>query len=123
MAQTVSSPSDTPAHSRVAIGVPKETVRGETRVSLIPDTISKLVSAGMDVYVEAGAGEGSSISDDEYSAAGATMVAGAQALYDKVTLVIKVQAPSYGDTPKNEVTAMRPETTLIAFLAPLTNHD
>jgi len=107
----------------VAIGVPKETVPGETRVSLIPDTISKLVSAGMDVYVEAGAGEGSSISDDEYSAAGATMVAGAQALYDKVTLVIKVQAPSYGDTPKNEVTAMRPETTLIAFLAPLTNHD
>ncbi|MBA3377818.1 MAG: hypothetical protein H0T93_02935, partial [Chloroflexia bacterium] len=97
MDQTVPSPSGTPARSRVLIGVPKETVAGETRVSLIPETITRLVSAGMDVYVEAGAGEGSSISDDDYITAGATVVADAAALYNKANLVIKVQAPSYGD--------------------------
>lgn len=123
MDQTVPSPSSTPARSGVLIGVPKETMAGETRVSLIPETITRLVSAGMDVYVEAGAGEGSSISDDEYITAGATVVADAAALYDKANLVIKVQAPSYGDASSSEVTAMLPDTTLIAFLAPLANHD
>jgi NAD(P) transhydrogenase subunit alpha len=123
MVQTVPSTSETPTPKGVSIGVPKETAAGETRVSLIPETVSRLASAGMDVYVEAGAGEGSSISDEEYTASGATVVADSAALYEKVSLVIKVQAPSFGDASANEVAAMRPETTLIAFLAPLVNHD
>ncbi len=123
MAQTVPSSLDTPTHGGVSIGVPKETVAGETRVSLIPETVSRLVSTGMAVHVEAGAGEGASISDEEFTAAGATIVANAPALYEKANLIIKVQAPSHGEASTNEVTAMRPETTLIAFLAPLVNHD
>jgi len=123
MAQTVSSTPDSPAGARVTIGVPKETVAGETRVSLIPETVARLISAGMDVCVESGAGTGSSISDDEYTQAGATIIGDARALYERANLIIKVQAPTYGDGSGNEVSAMRPDTTLIAFLAPLVNHD
>ncbi|MGI8963956.1 MAG: Re/Si-specific NAD(P)(+) transhydrogenase subunit alpha [Thermomicrobiales bacterium] len=123
MAQTVPSTPDAPTRAEVSIGVPKETVDGERRVSLIPDTVSRLTGPGVEILVEAGAGEGSSISDDEYAEAGATIVPDAAALFERANLIIKVQAPSHGAHGGNEVAAMRPETVLISFLAPLVNHD
>ncbi|MBA2776532.1 MAG: Re/Si-specific NAD(P)(+) transhydrogenase subunit alpha [Chloroflexia bacterium] len=123
MAQTVPSTPDATTRAEVSIGVPKETVDGERRVSLIPDTVSRLTGSGVEILVEAGAGEGSSISDDEYAEAGATIVPDAAALFKRANLMIKVQAPSHGAHGGNEVAAMRPETTLISFLAPLVNHD
>ncbi|CAN5741565.1 Re/Si-specific NAD(P)(+) transhydrogenase subunit alpha [soil metagenome] len=123
MAQTVPSTPDATTRAEVSIGVPKETVDGERRVSLIPDTVSRLTGPGVEILVEAGAGEGSSISDDEYAEAGATIVPDAAALFERANLIIKVQAPSHGAHGGNEVAAMRPETVLISFLAPLVNHD
>jgi NAD(P) transhydrogenase subunit alpha len=123
MAQTVPSAPESPASARVKVGVPKETLPGETRVGLIPDTVTRLIGAGMDVYVQAGAGEGSSISDEEYTEAGATVVPDTSALYEQANLIIRVQAPTFGDHAGNEVAAMQPGTSLIAFLAPLVNHD
>ena len=58
----------------VIVGVPTETKEGEHRVALTPDGVRELVAHGHRVLVEAGAGVGSSIPDEEYAAAGATIV-------------------------------------------------
>ncbi|MBI5810683.1 MAG: alanine dehydrogenase, partial [Deltaproteobacteria bacterium] len=53
------------------VGIPKEILNNETRVAAVPDTVGKMTKGGMEVLVEAGAGEGSFISDNDYSKAGA----------------------------------------------------
>jgi NAD(P) transhydrogenase subunit alpha len=116
-----SSPGST-VGTRTIIGVPKEIAEGETRVSLIPDTVSRLTGDGIGVVVESGAGTGSSISDEEFEAAGATILPDARTVYSQASLVLKVQAPTFAG-PDSEIAAMTPGTALVAFLAPLWNHD
>ena len=53
------------------IGVPKETAEGERRVALVPDVVKALTAKEIEVAVEAGAGEGASHPDSEYTDAGA----------------------------------------------------
>ena len=96
------------------IGVPKETMPGETRVGLVPETVGRLVKAANTVVVERGAGTASSFTDDAYEKAGAQMVDNA---YD-AELVVKVQRPT-----DDEIRKLRSGTTLIALLSPLINHD
>jgi H+-translocating NAD(P) transhydrogenase subunit alpha len=96
------------------IGVPKETMPGETRVGLVPETVGRLVKASNTVVVERGAGVASAFTDDAYEKAGAQLVDDA---YD-AELVVKVQRPSDA-----EVRKLRSGTTLIALLSPLINHD
>ena len=55
------------------VGVPRETAAGERRVALVPDTVKRLVAAGIDVVVEAGAGAAASHPDTAYADAGATI--------------------------------------------------
>ena len=57
------------------IAVTKERRAGETRVAAVPETVKKLVAAGFDVMVEAGAGAAASYADADYQAAGATVPA------------------------------------------------
>ena len=57
-----------------SIGVPREIKRDEQRVALTPDGVRELVSQGMEVRIEAGAGHGVGISDDDYGASGARLV-------------------------------------------------
>src|SRR4051794_23082775 len=96
------------------IGVPKETMPGETRVGLVPETVGRLVKANNTVAVERGAGVASAFTDEAYEKAGAQLVDDA---FD-AELVVKVQRPSDG-----EIRKLRSGTTLIAMLSPLTNHD
>ena len=56
------------------IGIPRETAPGERRVALIPETVKKLAAKKIETVVETGAGAASSFSDEEYTAAGATIV-------------------------------------------------
>jgi alanine dehydrogenase len=56
------------------VGVPKEVKTAEHRVAMTPDGVRELERSGIDVFVETGAGEGASISDADYVAAGATIV-------------------------------------------------
>ena len=107
----------------MTIGVPKEVASGEKRVSLIPDTVARLIANGVDILVEAGAGEGSWISDDEYVAAGATIAPDARSLYERAQLIVKVQAPVREGPSGDEVALMQPGTSLVSFLAPLVHHD
>jgi proton-translocating NAD(P)+ transhydrogenase subunit alpha len=95
------------------IGVPKETMPGENRVGLVPETVGRLAKANNTVVVERGAGTASAFTDEAYEKAGATL----GDPYD-AELVVKVQRPTDG-----EISKLRSGTTLIAFLSPLTNHD
>lgn len=74
------------------LGIPVESREGETRVAATPETIKKLVAAHHEVWVEAGAGIKSSITDEAYAAAGARIAPGAEVYEAEVLL--KVRAPS-----------------------------
>jgi NAD(P) transhydrogenase subunit alpha len=95
------------------IGVVRETVPGERRVALVPETVGRLAKSGNEIVVERGAGEASSFPDRMYTEAGATIgdAWGAE-------LVLKVAKPSDG-----ELGRLREGAVLIAFLQPLTNHE
>src|SRR5881628_4177988 len=96
------------------IGVPKETMPGETRVGLVPETVGRLAKAGNTLVVERGAGVASAFPDDAYEKAGARIVDNA---FD-AELVAKVQRPTDAEIGK-----LRAGTVLIALLQPLVNTD
>jgi alanine dehydrogenase len=75
------------------IGVVRELTSGESRVSLTPYAVYELAKAGHRVFVEAGAGEGSALWDEEYAAAGARIVDDAAAVWRDSEFVPKVLGP------------------------------
>ena len=75
------------------IGVPKEIKDHETRVGCVPSMVTALQDNGHQVLVETRAGVGSSISDEEYSEAGAQIVSGAAEVWSKADLIVKVKEP------------------------------
>jgi alanine dehydrogenase len=75
------------------VGVPKEIKDHEYRVALTPSTVRELVSKGHRVLAQSGAGHGAGISDDDYMAAGAELVAGAGEVFDRAELIVKVKEP------------------------------
>jgi NAD(P) transhydrogenase subunit alpha len=93
------------------IGVPLETVAGETRVAVTPETAKKLKAQGHVLRVQSGAGVAASVPDDAYVAVGAeiTDAAGAYAC----DLVLKVRSPSVA-----ELALMKSGTTLVGMLDP-----
>lgn len=103
--------------STLTVGVPRETAPGERRVAMTPDTVKRLTATGVSVRVESGAGLASGHNDDAYVAAGATIVPDAQQIYES-QVVIKVQKPD-----ADEAARLRPGSTLIALLQPMTNLD
>ena len=75
------------------LAIPRETTPGETRVSLVPETVAKLVKVGLQVLVETGAGTAASFPDEPYAAAGATIAPGPREAYQGADLVVKVREP------------------------------
>ena len=75
------------------IGVPREIKESEFRVGLTPSSLVELVANGHEVIVEAGAGLGSGLSDSEYEAAGARLVASAREVFDAAEMIVKVKEP------------------------------
>lgn len=75
------------------IGVPKEVKDHEARVGLVPSGAHALHEAGHRVLVQSGAGEGSSIPDDEYRKAGAELVSEGAEVWGRADLVVKVKEP------------------------------
>jgi proton-translocating NAD(P)+ transhydrogenase subunit alpha len=96
------------------IAVPRETAEGETRVALTPQIAGQLVSDGVEVLVQAGAGEASSNTDEAYREAGATIVPDAPALYGQADAVLRVGRPS-----DEEVEMLRKGSILIGTLGTL----
>ena len=100
------------------IGVPRETAAGEKRVATVPEVVEKLVKLGFEVAVESGAGEASNFGDEDYRAAGARVVDGADALWATADIVFKVRAPS-----AEEVGLTHEGQTLISFVWPAQNSE
>jgi alanine dehydrogenase len=75
------------------VGVPSEVKNHEYRVALTPSGVHELVAHGHEVWVQRGAGAGSSLTDDEYAAAGAKIADGADDVWDAAELVLKVKEP------------------------------
>ena len=93
------------------IGVPLETVPGETRVAVTPETAKKLKAQGHVVRVQAGAGIAAAATDAAYEAAGAEIATRAEAF--GCELVLKVRSPQ-----DDELALMKPGTTLVGMLNP-----
>jgi alanine dehydrogenase len=90
----------------VKVAVPREIKNHEYRVALTPAGVHELTSHGHDVFVEADAGAGSSITDEEYLAAGAKVLASADDVWAEGDLVLKVKEPiaaEYGRLRRDQV--------------------
>ncbi len=85
--------------TKMIIGVPKEIKNNENRVGLTPAGVSALVKAGHTVYVQATAGIGSGLSDEEYVSAGATMLPTIEEVYAIAEMIIKVKEPIAEEYP------------------------
>ncbi len=104
------------------IAVPKETVAGERRVALVPETCKKLIKVGAEITIEAGAGLASYFSDEEYSSAGATIVSDLTALLAEADFILKVQPPVTNPaTGKNEAVQYKTGAILLTTLYPTRN--
>ena len=75
------------------IGVPKEIKVDEYRVAMIPVGVDELTRAGHKVLIQAGAGQGSGISDEQYAGYGAEIVADAASIWGRADLIVKVKEP------------------------------
>ena len=110
----------------MVIGIPKEIMHGEGRVSAIPETVAKLKADGFEVLVEKTAGEGAFFSDEEYAMAGATMIDDAMEVYEKSDIILKVKEPQYNEAKgMHEVDMMHQGQYLITFIHPASpvNHE
>ncbi len=93
------------------VGVPSEVKNHEYRVAITPSGVHEFVRHGHQVHVQAGAGTGSSITDEEFAAAGATIVDGADAVWSEAELILKVKEPV-----AVEYDRMQPGQTLFTYL-------
>jgi H+-translocating NAD(P) transhydrogenase subunit alpha len=98
------------------IAIPKETYPGEKRVSVAPETVEKIKKLGFTVTVESGAGESASISDSEYKAAGAEVIADRKNLWSGADIILKVRAPEPA-----ELELLKPGQTFVSFIWPAQN--
>jgi NAD(P) transhydrogenase subunit alpha len=98
------------------IGVPQETAPGERRVALVPESCKKLVQAGYEVVIEAGAGEAAGYADAAYAEVGAAVERERAALVGSSDLLLKVGPPA-----RDEVGWLRPGTIYLGSLMPLRN--
>jgi NAD(P) transhydrogenase subunit alpha len=105
------------------IGVPRETLPGERRVALVPESCKKLMQLGYRVAIESGAGEAAGFPDAAYRDAGASLDADTGSLLSSSDLVLKVNAPGARDGRGSETESMREGAIYIGSLMPLRNLD
>ncbi len=106
------------------VAVPKEITPGERRVALVPETVARLVKAGFQVVIEAGAGEDAGFTDSAYTAAGASVEADARALFGGADIVLKVQRPARREAlGQHEAELLRSGAALACLLYPYAAPD
>ena len=96
------------------IAIAKEIEVGERRVALIPDSVARLVKQGVEIWVEAGAGEASFFCNQAYEAAGAKIISDPGMLWGEADVLLKVGTPK-----EQEINQLREGSVLISFLNPL----
>jgi NAD(P) transhydrogenase subunit alpha len=100
------------------LAIPRETHPGEHRASVTPETVKKLVHLGADVIIEAGAGAGCGISDDEYSAQGAVVESDRNALLGSADMVLRLRKPE-----NDEVAKLKSGCIHVSYLDPFNEHE
>ena len=103
------------------VGVLKETFPDERRVALVPAGVTILKKSGLDVEVEAGAGNAAGFTDDEYRDKGAEIIADRNAILSNADILLQVRG--YGANPefgKNDLKSSKPGQIVIGFQEPLT---
>ena len=109
------------------IGIPQESLQGETRVAATPDTVAKLIKLGFEVAVQSGAGALASFTDEAYEAAGAKVVDKVDPAKPKAKkthdvwasdIIFKVNAPD-----DKEIELLHEGQTLVSFIRPAQNPD
>jgi len=95
------------------IAVPREQQQGEARVALVPESVKKLVAAGVEVGIETGAGARAGFLDKDYEAAGASIMGRAD-LLPEADVIACVNRPEPADFAK-----FKPSAVIIGFLKPL----
>lgn len=98
------------------IGIPKESLKGETRVAATPDTVTKLIKLGFEVAIQSNAGADASFDDAAYSAAGAKVLRGKEVWQSDI--IFKINAPS-----EDEIKLMKEGQTLVSFIRPAQNPE
>jgi NAD(P) transhydrogenase subunit alpha len=98
------------------VGIPKEIYPRERRVAATPETVAKLAKLGLEVIVQAGAGDDAGYGDGNYVDAGARIVPSAATLFGEADMVLKVRPPEPG-----EVDTLKPGAVLIGFVWPAQN--
>jgi len=93
------------------VGVPKEIKVHESRVAITPEGVSEFVHAGHTVLIQDGAGVASAITNEDFTQAGAKIVATADEVWQKADLVLKVKEPI-----ESEYSKMRKGQTLFTYL-------
>ncbi len=93
------------------VGIPTEIKNNENRVAITQAGVYELARRGHEVLVQAGAGLGSAITDDEYVAAGATIVEGADDVWAQAEMILKVKEPIAAEYDK-----MRKDQVLFTYL-------
>jgi alanine dehydrogenase len=93
------------------IGVPKEIKTEENRVAVTPTGVAGFVARNHQVLIQKGAGSGSSLTDANYRAAGATIIDSAKEVWDKADMIMKVKEPQ-----ESEFSFLRPGLILFTYL-------
>ncbi|GLX99643.1 MULTISPECIES: alanine dehydrogenase [Actinoplanes] len=93
------------------VGIPSEVKNNEFRVAITPAGVFEFARHGHDVFVQAGAGLGSSITDDDFRSAGAVILPDADAVWQTGDLILKVKEPIAEEYPR-----MRPDQVLFTYL-------
>ncbi len=102
------------------VAVPKETYPDERRIALIPQMVPALIKAGLEVMVEAGAGEGANSKDGDFEAQGGRVEPDRHRLLSQADIVLMVRGPgAHKDFPARDLDTLKDGATLIGFLEPL----
>ena len=103
------------------IAIPKERRSGEKRVAASPWMVGKLASPGVEVVVEAGAGQASGMSDEALAEAGAAIAGSAAETWEGADLVLKVARPMTAGEGEDEMALLPKGAALVGLLSPLQN--
>jgi H+-translocating NAD(P) transhydrogenase subunit alpha len=104
----------------VIIGITRELVAGENRVSLCPDNVQSLVEKGLELWVEQNAGAQAGFSDEDYTSVGAKVVSNRDELFTESDVILQVQ--SFGSNTENadeDLKRLKAKQLVIGMMDPL----
>ena len=102
------------------VGIPTETSRGERRVAIVPASVSPLIEAGLDVVVEAAAGESAGFPDTAYADKGARIATDRASVFKDADIVLQVRmAAAAGEAGVADLNLVRRQQVIVGLSEPL----